>query len=310
MKTNTDFNKIVDFINSTNFNSSEYKPFIDSLMFVLENELSEVNSNYYEKDMKPFWSSIVNRAETVKDVGLSISKYFKESYSVLSNEGLKSLSDKISKDSYDAFSYMKTWSIDKFNFLKESILNLPSAISGLFTKVTSDYKNLETNDEKVKYMFWIIVFAIVLKESVEAGYNTPDKDWVISGAGHRNFLTHSFVMPLFVSALGYYLLRILDNVEDKLKDDTQSLELCLNLKMLIKIGVFGFGAGVATHLFVDTFIDTGGTIRFKLGEVNLKNIGFDTNSLLSGTRVDDMAYTALMTFFSALNSRDNFEKVG
>lgn len=91
------------------------------------------------------------------------------------------------------------------------------------------------------------------------GLPFPDKDISWLGIGsHRNFLFHGPLLAVVVWQL---------HKRGKLGKITAAL-------------IAGFLMGMATHLFIDTFIDTGGTIRF-----------FIFGSLIPGTRWDDWLWT-------------------
>lgn len=219
-----------------------------------------VGGNIFSKDMKPIYYSTKKKIISLKELKTSIKK-----------DGPKSLFKNLAENSK--------------NLIKGSIqsarLNVPDAKDRLtrFTKkIATDYSHLKTNEDRGNYILKLSLYSGVFAMAFQKG-------------AKQKMLSKS-TLPLI--ALGVTLVfvnRILEQAEEKLKDNPGALKLSQDLRSLLRTLNMGFSSGMTFNVMVDGIVDQ----KIQINDLNGKSIG----SLMPKSIIDNMIYTTLMGLFSS-----------
>lgn len=275
---------------------------VRALEEVLEDESYELMMDIVNKDIIPAKDSITNKVSAVKDGLVSVFRYGKQVKE--ESKDISELSERIFRDGKEKAISIKESTVENFKWAKEKVPLIKDATVDFISRVRSDFRDCPTPQDKILYISVIAAYVGVFSVGFNQGISTPDKDFKLWGPGrHRSFLTHSVAPTIVVWLASAFVVRLFERAGAKLAKDSGSHTVIKQIILLTKLFAAGFGTGVATHLFLDTFRDTGGTIRFH--DIFGNKI---RGTLIKGTRVDDLAYTAIHSYFSAIVSDDEFDK--
>lgn len=253
----------------------------------------EISRNIKEKDITPLLSNLKTNFENLKKVGNDSVNYFDKLKNNFKQNGIDAALSELKKDGSHLVEDLTTATKQLLEDSKSILPEAKSRIINFCDSIVNDYSKLETDEEKGRYILRLALLTVLFSYAFYKGNDLPDSDFFIWGAGaHRSFLSHSAIPMVIVSIASTVIVRILEQVETKLQDNLEAKKTVGDLKLILNILKLGFGAGLSTHLFIDGLYQTGGTIR--IHDLNGKVLG----SLVSGTKVDDMAYTTIMALFT------------
>ncbi len=267
--------------------------------YVIKNEPRLLFADILTKDINPKWESTKDLAKGAKNLGSKLATYFSTIKEQTEEDGFKLAFASVKEDLTLTANTAIDATLKALEEAPKTASHIRSSIINFSDQIVLNYQSLETEEEKGAYLFKLTLYASILGVGFYYGHEMPDYDFVLWGAGaHRSFLTHSALPFLTVKAVATGILRLLERTDLHLQDDTAALVLSEELQQCLKLIVFGFGAGTTFHLLVDGLVQTGGTIR-------LHGIfdGQSAGSIISGTKIDDMAYTTIMGLFSSYETK-------
>nr|BFD61102.1 hypothetical protein CKG001_32090 [Bdellovibrio sp. CKG001] len=266
---------------------------------VLKNEPKLLLSDILTKDLKPKWNAAKDLGNGAKAFGNKLTTYFANVKKQSEDNGIKSALSYMKEDIKQTSANAKENTLKTLEETPKTIKQIQSSLISFSDQIVLNYQSLETEEEKGAYLFKLTLYSSLLGVSFYYGHELPDYDFALWGAGaHRSFLSHSALPFLTVKAVATAILRLLERSDLHLQRDPAALALSGEMQQCLKLLVFGFGAGTTFHLLVDGLVQTDGTIRLH-GIFDGKSSG----SIISGTRIDDMAYTTLMGLFSGYETK-------
>lgn len=276
-----------------------------AVTIVLRDEKAALGADLLNKDMIPAFESGKSGLSKIGNAGKSAFSFAKSLADASKEEGLRSVARAVGNTIATNANELTATVSEKASLLKEAIPAAKRQFGGFLDQIQHDYGRLETNEDRARYISKLCLYAGVFVAGLYAGHELPDSDLTLWGAGaHRSFLSHSAV-PLLAASAGVKVLgRILERAEAHLEPGSEAIKLSHTIRTVTKVFTGGLGAGMAVHLVVDGLVQTGGTIRIHDLEGNV------IASLVPGTRIDDMAYTTAMGFFSGATAADQARKSG
>jgi hypothetical protein len=218
-----------------------------------------VGGHIFSKDMKPIYYSAKSKIISLKELKTTIKKEGQNSFF----KNIKENSKNLAKGS-----------------INNARINIPVAKDRLtrFTKkITTDYGNLKTNEDRGHYIFKLSLYSGVFAMAFQKG-------------AKQRMLSKSTLPIIALGVTLVFINRILEQAEEKLQDNTGALKLSQDLRSLLRTLNMGFSSGMTFNVMIDGIVDK----KIQISDLNGKSLG----SLMPKSIIDNMIYTTMMGLFS------------